>query len=132
MSLQMLHFFHPMTSLFQCYVSYVMNQVSYLHCNQRLFLLLNLLLDEYFQIARFLIKLCYEKVLILPQKVTIHPQSIVPKEVFTQWYVDIICWYAHWRQLWWVVSIYFLYTFCCHINQSDKMVKPILVMPRFW
>ena len=35
-----------------------MIQVSYLHCNQRLFLLLNLLqLGEYFQIVRFLFKL---------------------------------------------------------------------------
>ena len=36
-------------------------QVSNLHCNQRLVLLLNLLLGEYFQIMRFLIKHWYHK-----------------------------------------------------------------------
>ena len=36
-------------------------QVSNLHCNQRLVLLLNLLRGEYFQIVRFLIKHWYHK-----------------------------------------------------------------------
>ena len=39
-----------------CKQLFFLIQVSYLHCNQRLFLLLNLLLGEYFQIVRFLIK----------------------------------------------------------------------------
>ena len=51
-----------LTVVHQCNILYILIiQVSNLHCNQRLVLLLNLLLGEYFQIMRFLIKHWYHK-----------------------------------------------------------------------